>query len=114
MGVGTWLSVTCAIWSLLYQQPLAADILKNNGFSSCLDNSDIKVEKLNLEFSRDSNTFVFDAAGTSAREQRVTASLVIKAYGQEFTQDFDPCDKKNHVKQMCPSRSCNSTFLARL
>lgn len=102
MGVGSWFSITCAVWSLLYQKPLAADILKNNGFTSCLDNSDIKVEKLNLEFNRATNSFVFDAAGSSGRKQNVTASLVIKAYGQEFTQEFDPCDKANYVEQMCP------------
>lgn len=104
MGAGSWLSITCFIWSFLYQQPLAADILRNHGFSTCLDDSDIRIEKLDFEFDRSSNHVVFDVAGTSDKEQNVTGSLLIKAYGQEFTRKFDPCEKDTFVEMLCPSR----------
>ncbi|KAL1958071.1 hypothetical protein VTO42DRAFT_5111 [Malbranchea cinnamomea] len=102
MGLGSWFSITCLAWTFLCGQLLAADILKNNGFTTCLDNGDIRVEKLNLLFDRSTGTVRFDAAGTSYKTQPVTASLVVTAYGQEFTQDFDPCDEATYVEMLCP------------
>ncbi|PGH11217.1 hypothetical protein AJ80_07222 [Polytolypa hystricis UAMH7299] len=90
------------VLSLFSTGVLAGDILKNNGFASCQAAADIRVEKVNLSFDRDANLIIFDAAGSSSKSQKVKASLVINAYGQEFTQEFDPCDDKTKVDQLCP------------
>ncbi|KKZ60049.1 hypothetical protein EMCG_05172 [[Emmonsia] crescens] len=89
-------------WSLFLSHVNGADVLKNKGFTTCLDNSDIKVEKINLTFDRSTNTFNFDVAGSSGKTQNVTAELVIDAYGQKITQSFNPCDEGTKVDQLCP------------
>ncbi|EEP76077.1 predicted protein [Uncinocarpus reesii 1704] len=89
-------------WALFCTPTLAADVLKTNGFVSCLDNTDIKIERLDISFDRSSKQITFDVAGSSGKEQKVTASLVVNAYGQRFSQDFDPCDDKTKVEALCP------------
>lgn len=83
---------------------LAGDVLKTNGYSSCLSGpSDIKVNKLDIEFDRASKKLVFDVSGTNEKEQKVTAILKVNAYGKEvYNQPFDPCDDKTKVDQLCP------------
>lgn len=82
---------------------LGADILKTNGFSICQDDSDIKVERLNLEFDRSTKKIVFDVAGSSAKEQKVMATIIVKAYGKEvYRNKFNPCEGENQVDQLCP------------
>jgi hypothetical protein len=106
MGSKARIFFTSLIWALFCKPLLAADVLKNNGFTSCSDNKEIKVERLELSFDRGSNTVTFDVAGSSARSQEVTAALVVSAYGQEFEQRFDPCDDQTKVEQLCP-RECS-------
>ncbi|OAX81702.1 hypothetical protein ACJ72_03959 [Emergomyces africanus] len=90
-------------WSLFsIYRVNGADVLENHGFTTCLDNSDIKVEKIDLRFDRSTNTFNFDVAGSSARTQNVTAELVVDAYGQEISQKFNPCEEATKVDQLCP------------
>ncbi|KAL8972870.1 MAG: hypothetical protein Q9183_000297 [Haloplaca sp. 2 TL-2023] len=85
---------------------LAADVLKTSGFTSCLDNSDIKVTKLDVEYDRSKSSITFDVAGTSAKIQNVTASLTVTAYGKEvYTKDFNPCDTDTYVEDLCPVRA---------
>ncbi|KAF1810824.1 TRP-domain-containing protein [Eremomyces bilateralis CBS 781.70] len=102
-----------SLWALA-ALPLVAradDILRTNGYSTCFDSSDIKVEKLNIEYNRVTGTVDFDVAGTSAKEQNVTAALTVTAYGVEvYKKDFNPCEKENYVKQLCPIPS--GTFTA--
>lgn len=82
---------------------LATDILKTTGFTSCLDNSTITVTNLNIQFDRVSNNITFDVGGTSAKQQNVSASLIITAYGKEvYKKDFNPCDKDTKVAELCP------------
>lgn len=83
---------------------LAGDVLKTNGYSSCLTGpSDIKVNKLDIQFDRSSKKLVFDVSGTNEKEQKVTAILKVNAYGKEvYNQPFDPCDDKTKVDQLCP------------
>ncbi|KAK2798215.1 hypothetical protein FQN50_008913 [Emmonsiellopsis sp. PD_5] len=102
MWVAPQSTVRILAWSLCFNYVAAGDILKNNGFTTCLDSSDIKVDKVDLSFDRASKTINFDVAGSSKKSQNVTASLVITAYGQEFTQEFNPCDKDTKVDQLCP------------
>ncbi|KAL8943308.1 MAG: hypothetical protein Q9216_001151 [Gyalolechia sp. 2 TL-2023] len=82
---------------------LGADILKTSGFTSCLDDSAIRVDKLNIAYDRSRGKLLFDVAGTSAKVQNVTASLTVSAYGNEvYTKDFNPCDEDSKVDQLCP------------
>lgn len=82
---------------------LGGDILKTNGFSMCSDNSDITVQQLNIEFNRATKKIDFDVAGTSAKSQNVTATMIVTAYGKQvYTKEFNPCDTNNFVAQLCP------------
>lgn len=87
---------------------LAGDVLKTNGFSTCLDNSDIKVNKLDIEFDKASKRVVFDVSGSNGKEQKVMAILTVNAYGKEvYRNEFDPCEGEFKVDQMCPLPSGN-------
>ncbi|KAL4896295.1 hypothetical protein BDV59DRAFT_132419 [Aspergillus ambiguus] len=87
---------------------LAADTLSTNGVSTCLTGSDIQVQKLNITYSRSSRSLDFDVAGTNEKEQNVTASLTVTAYGNEvYSKDFDPCSTDNYIEQLCPVPSGN-------
>ncbi|KAL9005064.1 MAG: hypothetical protein Q9188_002137 [Gyalolechia gomerana] len=91
---------------------LSADILKTSGFTSCLDDSAIRVDKLNIEYDRSRGKVIFDVAGTSAKVQNVTASLTVSAYGNEFyRKNFNPCKEGSKVDQLCPVLA--GTFSAR-
>ena len=82
---------------------LCTDILRTNGFSTCLDSRDIKAERIRIQYDRTTKVLAFDLAGSSAKTQNVTASLDVSAYGQEvYQRDFDPCDSETFVEQLCP------------
>ena len=84
----------------------AESILKTNGFSDCGGDGSITVNKLDISFDKGSNEITFDVQGDSDKEQEVTATLVVDAYGiKVFEQEFDPCDEANKVEQLCPGRS---------
>ncbi|KAG5289397.1 DUF907 domain-containing protein [Histoplasma ohiense] len=103
MWIRPWLITSLLLaWSLFSHHVDGIDVLKNNGFTSCLDNSEINVEKINLEFDRTTNDFIFDVAGSSSKIQNVTAVLLVEAYGQKITQSFNPCDEATKVDQLCP------------
>jgi hypothetical protein len=85
---------------------LAADVLKTSGFTNCEQDSSIRVNNVNIEYSKTSGTVTFDVSGTSTEEQRVTASLNVTAYGiQVYSKTFDPCDNSTFVDQLCPGKS---------
>jgi azurin len=94
---------------------LAADVLKTNGYSSCLSGpSDIKVNKLDIQFDRSSKKIVFDVSGTNEKEQKVMAKLIVNAYGKEvYNKPFDPCDEKTKVDQLCPGTSTITNYVSR-
>ena len=98
----SWLSVSCLTWALLAGPIHAASLLTNNGFTSCMDDSIVQVNKLDLTFNKDTGKFKFDVAGTCKESQKVKASLSVEAYGQHFTHDFSPCDED--IDALCPSR----------
>jgi hypothetical protein len=83
---------------------LAGDVLKTNGYSSCLNGaSDIKVNKLDIEFDRSTKKVKFDVSGTNEKEQKVMATLIVNAYGKEvYRNEFDPCEGSTKVDQLCP------------
>lgn len=99
----TFSHLTFAVLALLPARSYAADTLSTGGLSSCLTDSDIQVQKLDINFSRSTKKITFDVAGTNTKKQNVTATLSVTAYGNEvYTKEFDPCDDANHVDQLCP------------
>lgn len=103
------------IWALMglgVVPALAADTLSTSGFNLCMTDSDIKVQNLDVSYTRSSNEVVFDVAGTNAKKQKVKATLTVTAYGKElYTKSFDPCGSEIHVDQLCPVPS--GTFSAK-
>ncbi|KAF2753662.1 DUF907 domain-containing protein [Pseudovirgaria hyperparasitica] len=88
---------------LLASTAVADDVLRTEGFSNCAANTDVSVQKVNIEYSKGANVVNFDVAGTSLKEQKVTGTIIVTAYGKEvYKKDFDPCDEANKVDQMCP------------
>ena len=82
---------------------LADQILVTTGFTQCDSDSTIQVNKVDITYNNDAKTIDFDLAGTSKSSQNVTATLVVKAYGQEVYRDkFNPCEKENFVEALCP------------
>lgn len=83
----------------------ADSVLKTDGFNDCGGDGSIKVNKVDISFDKGSNKVNFDLQGDSDKEQEVTASLVVEAYGVKvFEQDFDPCDDSTKVEQLCPRK----------
>ncbi|KAL4927425.1 transient receptor potential ion channel family protein [Aspergillus undulatus] len=102
---------TFALLALLSARGYAADTLSTGSLSTCLTDSDIQVNKLDISFTRSTKELVFDVSGTNNKEQNVTASLSVTAYGRDvYHKDFDPCDAANYVSQLCPVPS--GTFSA--
>ncbi|EFR05172.1 DUF907 domain-containing protein [Nannizzia gypsea CBS 118893] len=98
-------SLTTAAWAFLSLNAgltLAGDVLKNNGFTSCLDNSDIKIQRLDFVLNRAAKTVTYDFFGVNSKTQNVTATVTIVAYGQTFTQNLDPCASNTFIEQLCP------------
>ena len=87
---------------------IGTDVLRTQGFTSCLDNSLIKVNALDVQYDRAANAVTFDVGGTSSMVQEVTANLVVNAYGKEVYNSgaFDPCAKGARIDQLCPGKSC--------
>ncbi|QDS78142.1 hypothetical protein FKW77_004675 [Venturia effusa] len=82
---------------------LSADVLETNGFSTCGGESDIKVNKMNIQYNRATQKVIFDVGGTSTKSQKVMASLVVSAYGKQvYQKSFDPCADGTKVEQLCP------------
>lgn len=82
---------------------LANDVLKTTGFTTCLNDPEINVNALNVQFDRSTKQITFDIGGTSSKVQNVTASMSVSAYGKQIYQkDFNPCDEATKVDQLCP------------
>lgn len=91
------------VLGLLPLGSFATDVLQTSGFTSCLDNSTIKVDKLNIKFDRSTKLITFDVAGSSEKVQNVTAALTVSAYGKQvYQKSFDPCADGAKVDQLCP------------
>lgn len=99
-----------ALFSTLPLGVLGADVLTTNSFSTCLENSEIRVDKLDVSYNKNTRKITFDVAGESTTAQNVTAKLVVSAYGKQFYEKtFSPCDQG--MKEMCPGM-CDCTSLA--
>ncbi|OQD73188.1 hypothetical protein PENDEC_c016G02935 [Penicillium decumbens] len=95
------------IWALLglgmVPQALAADTLSTKGFNLCEANTDIKITKLDVSYTRSTKGVVFDLAGTNSKRQNIIASLTVTAYGNQlYSKTFDPCGDEIHVDRLCP------------
>lgn len=98
------------IWALLglgvvLPQALASDTLGTSGFTLCMQDSDIEVQKLDVTYTKSTKEVVFDVAGTNSKEQNVTATLTVTAYGSQiYSKTFDPCGTEVHVAKLCPGK----------
>jgi hypothetical protein len=98
-----------ALFATLPLGVLGTDILTTNSFSTCLDNSDIRVDTLDVSYDRNTRKIKFNVAGESTTAQNVTAKLVVSAYGKQFYEkSFSPCDEG--MTEMCPGR-CHSVLI---
>jgi hypothetical protein len=106
MRIHSTYSAMLAPFILLASAPLAvlgADVLKTNGYSSCQTDADITVNKLDMEFDKSTKKITFDVSGSSQKEQKVMATLVVMAYGKEvYKNKFNPCDSTTKMDQLCP------------
>lgn len=83
---------------------LGGNILSTDGFSTCVNDPTVEVQKLNVTYNKNTRQLVFDVAGASKEAQNVTATMVVSAYGKQiYTKQFSPCDY--NMQEMCPSRS---------
>jgi len=81
----------------------ATDILETHGFSTCIDDASIEITNLDIKYDRANQQVTFNVAGTSTKEQNVTASLQVYAYGKSvYQKDFNPCDASAYVANLCP------------
>ncbi|KAK3707034.1 hypothetical protein LTR37_012366 [Vermiconidia calcicola] len=80
---------------------LGGNLLSTTGFSTCIDNPKVKVDKLDVTYDKTTRQILFDVAGESKEVQNVTATLIVSAYGREvYKNDFSPCD--TGMVEMCP------------
>ncbi|KAI7465619.1 hypothetical protein KC364_g8125 [Hortaea werneckii] len=95
-----WL-LSAAILSMLPVSVLGADVLSTTGYSLCMNNGSVSVDKLDVTYNKNTRIINFDVAGTSEVEQNVTAKLIVTAYGKTvYTKTFDPCE--HDMERMCP------------
>lgn len=89
--------------SLLATGVVGDNVLKTSGFTTCAENADMKVDRVNISYNNGNKTVVFDVAGSSSAEQNVSATIEVKAYGISiYENSFNPCDKETAVAQLCP------------
>lgn len=104
-GLDSWSIRKAATWALF---SLAAGVrgdavLVTTGFNNCNDNSDIRVNRVDIKYDNGDKVITFDVGGANTKEQNVTGIFTVSAYGQQlFTKEFDPCSPKDHVEQLCP------------
>lgn len=95
------LTAGAALFSMIPAGVFGADVLSTTGFSTCLDDSEIKVDKLDISYNKNTRKLTFNVAGESKSAQNVTANLVVTAYGKEvYSKEFSPCDEG--MTEMCP------------
>ncbi|OLN94253.1 Flavin carrier protein 2 [Colletotrichum chlorophyti] len=91
---------------------LADSILQTSSFTTCANETDISVQKIDIKYNNDNKTVTFDVAGTSNKVQNVTAILDVTAYGTPiYSNTFNPCDAATFIEQLCPVPA--GTFAAR-
>ena len=90
-----------ALLSALPVSVLGGDVLTTSGYSSCVNNPTVDVNKMNVTYDRNTRQLSFDVAGISKQVQNVTANLIVSAYGKQvYNNSFNPCD--TGMPEMCP------------
>jgi hypothetical protein len=103
-----WRTSTLALLvsSVFLNTVIADTTLSTDGFNDCGGDNSIKVNKVDISFDKETNKVNFDVQGDSEKEQEVTATLTVTAYGiNVFSKDFDPCDDATKVEQLCPCKA---------
>lgn len=96
-------AVSFLLLSTLPARVLATQILQTNGFTSCLSESTIKVNTVNIAYDNANQSVTFDVSGTSTSVQNVTAVLNVTAYGTSvYSNSFNPCATSTFVSELCP------------
>ncbi|KAI0969912.1 TRP-domain-containing protein [Xylaria arbuscula] len=82
---------------------LGDDVLVTSGFNNCNNDSSITVDNVDIKYNNADKTVTFNVAGTSTKEQNVTAKLTVTALGQDvYSNQFNPCASATFVQQLCP------------
>ncbi|KAK4693955.1 hypothetical protein P7C71_g3539, partial [Lecanoromycetidae sp. Uapishka_2] len=82
---------------------LANDILQTTGFTTCMNDAQINVNALDIQYDRSTKQITFNVGGSSSKVQNVTASMSVSAYGKQvYQKDFNPCDEATKVEELCP------------
>ncbi|KAI1083607.1 TRP-domain-containing protein [Whalleya microplaca] len=82
---------------------LSNNVLVTTGFTNCDADSAIKVQKVDIQYNNDDKTMTFDVVGTSEKQQNVTATLSVSAYGEDvYTSSFNPCNETSFIEDLCP------------
>jgi hypothetical protein len=68
-------TISLLLLGTLPGKALADQVLTTSGFSTCLTDSNITVQKLDITYNNDAKTVTFDVAGTSEKIMNVTAVL---------------------------------------
>ncbi|KAI0815935.1 TRP-domain-containing protein [Xylaria sp. FL0064] len=105
VGTGSWSIRKAAVLATAFVATgaLGNDVLVTSGFNNCNNNSAITVDNVDIKYNNADKTVTFNVAGTSAKEQKVSAKLTVTAFGQEFyNNEFNPCDAATFVQQLCP------------
>ncbi|KAI1166538.1 TRP-domain-containing protein [Nemania serpens] len=105
VGSASWSLRQAATWTIAFlaTRVLGDDILVTNGFSNCNNNSDFTVDRVDIKYNNADKTVTFNVAGSSAKEQNVTAKLTVTAFGQDvYSNEFNPCAPATFVTQLCP------------
>ncbi|KAI1267095.1 hypothetical protein F5Y18DRAFT_327875 [Xylariaceae sp. FL1019] len=103
----SWSVRSYALWATTLAIGVLGDnLLVTNGFDNCdaTDNgTTIMVKDVDIRYNNADQTVIFNVAGSNTREQKVEATIQVRAYGQvAFTQKFQPCDPSTFVQQLCP------------
>lgn len=98
-----WTLTSLLAFGVLPASVVGTQILKTSGFGTCLDNSNLTVDTVDIQYNNDNKTVSFNVAGSSTVAMNVTAVLNVTAYGNSvYSNSFNPCDVATFVSQLCP------------
>lgn len=101
----SWKALSLLALGALPVRVLGSDVLSTDGFTTCVNNATITVQRMNIQYDRSTQEVTFDVAGTSSQEQKVQAKIQVTAYGKVvYTKEFNPCASDYYVEQLCPGR----------
>lgn len=87
----------------LLPRALGDQTLVTTSFINCESDDTIKLDTVDITYNNDVKSVTFNLAGSSDKEQNITASLVVTAYGNTvYSNHFNPCEAKNYVEELCP------------